>query len=1681
MIQYQLNHYILHVVASGVNCIARLENNAQIISISGYVKITTQANTKLGGTFIGSEGIFLYTACLHTTPQSLILSEHANTKIKITNCEFFNYGSIGSNKLLDITVTGGHFENHNLLVGAEQIELVVHDRKDFTSYGQIHSGGDARFGLWAGASVIFKPGSFTQVGSYHIEHFSGDVSLNIGIVDCHGCEIITTTNADSVIRATMFVARLTHYQKLPTEQVAEKTFLYAQSQPWLKHTIDHYTTVKMYQERHEGSGPAIIKHSGNLELDVNMVTIFTSELGAEGSINFKYPDVNIISPSVKRWFDISPDHVTWINRFDHVKNEFGLAQGNVVIADLQPHYHVFQYANTLNSIIYAKKGFVGQTANINLDALANNAATAALIITKQRPMISGINSNNFNIENTRALLLMNWQDGISHTETITPQYLQKHGFDLTKLINPKVVNPKVWSNVFEQATLPAVTSDDSLQPIFFLKSDSRLANFIQEPLSMAHFLADLAFTTKGLVYVIGDGHFVKKLVNEAVFSLLGILAGGDSSKLLNSLALNAISEQKLQPDLAVGNELSLAQINALESTIIWPVWLNNCVSNERCLTFKLYFNEQALVKSLVGAIIATENTIDLTVLGDVLIGLGGQINGQVIKFDLQQGNFVNLGTISSSVSTYISADNIGNAGKINVEAGDLSLNAVYDIVNLGSTQVKAGNLYLNAGHDITELTLINPLHPVPELTKRAIYTIGGNLYYKAEHDITQQASVIFASGDIVMNAGHNIVIESVHHSRVVKTEHSRKHYLIQSTIDQYDAVIMVDGTIEMTAGNNFIGSGVKLASSTGDIEINAGKRAVIEDKTGYAWNHQSATKSKFLGKSKVSVSWTTDKTAQVEIAAPGGTVYISSKECSLEGGRIDGKIPVFKCDKLLIKAHEVTKRIKTTSSKSGLMAPKIPVIDLASSEHPEQHLRDNTIAGQINALINMQGPLDLLPAVNVISAIPGLKADYNFLKGNQTTFSPAALVGALLSKYISASISIGYQKSSTAVTQTTNSLSQITGEQCSFSGEDLDIAANINCQDSLEIKANNLKLSGSKDTLQIDSTTKSSGVDVGVGLSGVSFAVSFAGGNAQQTGDQHQTGTYHATNISIKVNNKLEIENAQINGKDVEVEALIIEINQVIDSSRSKNQNSGISMGVNIDWSGVLTPITSLSRSEGLQQTQVVQLISSISGETVEVTAKSLAYNIAAITATQDLEIKADNINYMTLPHTENIDTATQVAASITPRTDGKSIYYGSLYSKDGDKVMSIGWSSDLLEGIEDIRDGIKLLSEVNNDEQKSKPSKKEDNTKKEQESDQRKSESEADQEPKEKRSSAKITKGQTIYDAPIGPNEPFIDDYKKVEARIDKMPISDAKKLAYKEDAYKVIKALYSISSKEQADLANQIENQDRDKNVLEKIWQETKKINPLWSDESQALAPIVIAGVTVTPELLLGLGALIGVTYEVFTNAIEKTSEFLKQESDKAKILSTPIHENKGTIHSTPAHENKGDVETFPIYENKGQKLITIPEENGHFKKPEDIGFPIHDGDLHIIFEYKIDGKKFQDHHIISDKNKHTEDVIIKKLWEKAGMNPQSRANKIFLPTEPEHHPTRSIHKGKHWDSVSEELADNMDKILKLGESKSWTQQEYKNALEKILQKERADLRSGERVLNKNMREWADDKGRK
>ncbi len=113
------------------------------------------------------------------------------------------------------------------------------------------------------------------------------------------------------------------------------------------------------------------------------------------------------------------------------------------------------------------------------------------------------------------------------------------------------------------------------------------------------------------------------------------------------------------------------------------------------------------------------------------------------------------------------------------------------------------------------------------------------------------------------------------------------------------------------------------------------------------------------------------------------------------------------------------------------------------------------------------------------------------------------------------------------------------------------------------------------------------------------------------------------------------------------------------------------------------------------------------------------------------------------------------------------------------------------------------------------------------------------------------------------------------------------------------------------------------------------------------------------------------------------------------------------------------------------------------------------------------------FQDHHIISDKNVLTKEH---ELLDLAGYDLQSRSNKIFLPTEEGLHPTRSIHYGKHLNSVSENLANQMDAVVGVGKENGWTTQQYRQALDAIVVDERALLKSGERALNKNARPWAE-----
>ncbi len=114
----------------------------------------------------------------------------------------------------------------------------------------------------------------------------------------------------------------------------------------------------------------------------------------------------------------------------------------------------------------------------------------------------------------------------------------------------------------------------------------------------------------------------------------------------------------------------------------------------------------------------------------------------------------------------------------------------------------------------------------------------------------------------------------------------------------------------------------------------------------------------------------------------------------------------------------------------------------------------------------------------------------------------------------------------------------------------------------------------------------------------------------------------------------------------------------------------------------------------------------------------------------------------------------------------------------------------------------------------------------------------------------------------------------------------------------------------------------------------------------------------------------------------------------------------------------------------------------------------------------------KGFQSHHIISNKNILTKNH---ELLELAGFDLNSSKNLIYLPTDELLHPTRSIHLGRHRNSISRNMEKQMDAIVRIGSQQGWSKQQYNQALVELLSQERQILKSGNRALNKNARPWA------
>ena len=111
----------------------------------------------------------------------------------------------------------------------------------------------------------------------------------------------------------------------------------------------------------------------------------------------------------------------------------------------------------------------------------------------------------------------------------------------------------------------------------------------------------------------------------------------------------------------------------------------------------------------------------------------------------------------------------------------------------------------------------------------------------------------------------------------------------------------------------------------------------------------------------------------------------------------------------------------------------------------------------------------------------------------------------------------------------------------------------------------------------------------------------------------------------------------------------------------------------------------------------------------------------------------------------------------------------------------------------------------------------------------------------------------------------------------------------------------------------------------------------------------------------------------------------------------------------------------------------------------------------------------KNTQEHHVISDKNPATKNH---PLINASGYDLQSSQNKILLPTDNSGTNNRTIHKGRHRQIYSSQIASKMDAVYLEGKRNNWTKQQYAAAMNNLVKGLKKDLKSGKIALNKNKR---------
>ena len=571
---------------------------------------------------------------------------------------------------------------------------------------------------------------------------------------------------------------------------------------------------------------------------------------------------------------------------------------------------------------------------------------------------------------------------------------------------------------------------------------------------------NIKFTPDKDLKIIGDSIYETKLISKTILEITGqrFLGNYKSDKeQMKAFFDNAISERE-RLDLKLGVSLSNKQISELKSNIIWYVEEN--INGQKVLIPKVYLTKDTLNK-LKNKNASIEAGQDLAIKANNIQNTGNLFADNIsittdslINKSLLGANKANIHGNFVNITAKNSVDNIG----ANIKANEDLIVSAKDISNLSTLRINGNDLdRISTGENLASIE-------------------AKNISLDAKNDFQNSGASIKADEDLTITA-KNVNIDTIEENRYFHSGDSKNYLTIEnksnisSNIEGNNININAKNDVDIK-GSNIVAKGEANIKADGDINI------VSATDSEYLAHKESRKKKFGRSRSEETINYRTSNVAsnvigdKVNITSGKDVNILGSNVVAQDSGNISAKGNITEA---ATKDINYSYHQKTKKGFGGLTGKSV-----TEELHQEKNAESNLYVKN-KAIID--GDIKVLGSNLVLgdnSIINGkLTTDSNEL---HSSYSLEEKKKGFSSSIGSGGFSVGYGKSQSKLKEKdlTNAKSNLVlGDNVTLN-KGAEITATNFTHGKVTVNNGDVKFGARKDTRDVETSSKSSGVNLSV-------------------------------------------------------------------------------------------------------------------------------------------------------------------------------------------------------------------------------------------------------------------------------------------------------------------------------------------------------------------------------------------------------------------------------------------------------------------------------------------------------------------------------------------------------------------------------------------------------------------------